>query len=116
MSTAEAKYIAAGSCCAQVLYMKQQLEGFGLYFDHIPINCDNTSAISLSKNPIQHSRTKHIEIRYHFIRDYVQKGDVELVFIDTNRQWTDIFIKPLQKDHFCLIKLKLGLPRMNDVV
>ena len=66
--------------------MKQQLEDFGLYYEHIPIYCDNTSAISLSKNPIQHSRTKHIEIRHHFIRDHVQKGDIELVFIDTSHQ------------------------------
>jgi len=55
LSTAEAKYIAAGSCCAQVLYMKQQLEDFKLKFDHIPIICDNTSAINISKNPILHS-------------------------------------------------------------
>jgi hypothetical protein len=60
LSTAEAEYIAAGSCCAQVLYMKQQLEDFKLKFDHIPIRCDNTSAINISKNPILHSRTKHI--------------------------------------------------------
>lgn len=73
LSTAEAEYIAAGSCCAQVLYMKQQLEDFKLKFDHIPIRCDNTSAINISKNPILHSRTKHIEIRHHFIRDHVQK-------------------------------------------
>jgi hypothetical protein len=74
LSTAEAEYVAAGSCCAQSLYIKQQLEDFKILFDHIPIRCDNTSAISLSKNPIQHSRTKHNEIRYHFIRDHVQKG------------------------------------------
>jgi len=73
LSTAEAEYIAAGSCYAQALYMKQQLEDFKLKFDHIPISCDNTSAINISKNPILYSRTKHIEIRHHFIRDHVQK-------------------------------------------
>ena len=86
LSTAEAEYVAAGSCCAQSLYIKQQLEDFKILFDHIPIRCDNTSAISLSKNPIQHSCTKHIEIRYHFIRDHVQKGDIELEFVSTDSQ------------------------------
>ncbi|XP_016185716.2 uncharacterized protein LOC107627395 [Arachis ipaensis] len=76
LSTAEAEYVAAGSCCAQILWMKQQLVDYGLMLDHIPIKCDNTSVINLTKNPVQHSRTKHIEIRHHFIRDHVQKGDV----------------------------------------
>jgi hypothetical protein len=75
--------------------MKQQLEDFKLKFDHIPIRCDNTSAINISKNSILHSRTKHIEIRHHFIRDHVQKGDVRLKFISTDFQWADIFTKPL---------------------
>jgi hypothetical protein len=91
LSTAEAEYIASGSCCAQVLYMKQQLEDFKLKFDHIPIRCDNTSAINISKNPILHSQTKHIEIRHHFICDHVRKRDVELKFISTDFQWADIF-------------------------
>ncbi|XP_019418587.1 PREDICTED: uncharacterized protein LOC109360408, partial [Lupinus angustifolius] len=61
LSTAEAEYIAAGVCCAQILWMKQQLKDFGLKLEKIPIKCDNTSAINLSKNPVLHSRTKHIE-------------------------------------------------------
>jgi len=91
LSTTEAGYIAVGSCCAQVLYMKQQLEDYGLHFDHIPIKCDNTSAINLTKNPTQHSKTKHIEIRHHFIRDHVQRSDVEIDFIGTDHQLADIF-------------------------
>jgi hypothetical protein len=75
LSTIEAEYIVAGSC-AQVLYMTRQLEDFKLKFDYIPIRCDNTSAINISKNPILHSRTKHIEIRHHFIHDHVQKGEM----------------------------------------
>ena len=62
------------------------MEDFGLHYDHIPINCDNTSAINLSKNLIQHSRTKHIEIQHHFLRDHVQKGDIKLIYIYTYRQ------------------------------
>lgn len=65
--------MSAGSCCAQILWIKQQLQDYRLKFDHVPIKCDNTSAINISKNPIQHSRTKHIEIRHHFLRDHVQK-------------------------------------------
>jgi len=70
LSTTEAEYIVAGSCCAQSLWIKQQLSDFGLNLSHIPLLCDNTSAINLTKNPIQHSRTKHIEIHHHFIKDY----------------------------------------------
>jgi hypothetical protein len=109
LSTAEAEYIAAGNCCAQLLWIKQQLEDFKLYYDHIPILCDNTSAINLTKNPIQHSRTKHIEIRHHFIRDHVQKGDVVLDFINTDKQLADIFTKPLNEDQFNFICRELGM-------
>nr|CAD1836378.1 unnamed protein product [Ananas comosus var. bracteatus] len=86
LSTAEAEYIAAGCCCAQVLWMKQTLEDFGVHLKQVPIKCDNTSAINLSRNPIQHSRTKHIEIRHHFIRDHILKRDVTIDFMDTHHQ------------------------------
>ena len=85
------------------------MEDFRIIMDHIPIKCDNTSAISVTKNPIQHSKTKHIEIRYHFIRDHVQKGDVVIKFVDTLHQLTDIFTKPLAKDRFCTIRGELGM-------
>ena len=65
--------------------MKHQLEDYGISLDHIPIRCDNTNAINLNKNPIQHSRTKHIKIRYHFIRDHVQNDDIELEFASTEK-------------------------------
>ena len=91
LSTAEAEYIFAGSFCAQILWMRRQLSDYGLMLDHIPIRCDNMSAINLSKNPILHSRTKHIEIRHHFLRDHVQKGDCILEFIETKNQLADIF-------------------------
>ncbi|RCU36414.1 hypothetical protein DVA76_18100, partial [Acinetobacter baumannii] len=80
--------------------MKQQLVDFGLKFDSIPIRCDNTSAINLTKNPILHSRTKHIEIRHHFIRDHVAKGDIKLEFVNTQNQLADIFTKPLDETRF----------------
>nr|KYP57466.1 Copia protein [Cajanus cajan] len=109
LSTAEAEYIAAGSCCAQILWMKQQLSDYGLLLDHIPIKCDNTSAINLSKNPVLHSRTKHIEIRHHFLRDHVQKGDCVLEFVETKSQLADIFTKPLPKENFFSIRQELEI-------
>jgi hypothetical protein len=72
LSTAEAEYIAARSCCTQLLWMKKLLYDYGFTRDTMIINCDNTSAINISKNPIQHFRTKHIDIRHYFIRDLVE--------------------------------------------
>jgi hypothetical protein len=63
--------------------MIHTLNDYDLRFRKIPIMCDNTSAIKISKNLIFHSRTKHIEIRHHFIRDHVKKGDIELIYVDT---------------------------------
>ena len=83
LSTTEAEYIVARLGCAQVLWMKQTLSDFGLTYSHVPIKFDNTSAIIISKNPVQHSRTKHIEIRHHFLRDHAQKGDITLDFVRT---------------------------------
>ena len=95
--------------------MKQQVSNYGLILDHIPIRCDNTSAINLSKNPILHSRTKHIEIRHHFLRDHVQKGDYVLEFVDTKNQLADIFTKPLPKETFFAIRRELGLLDINNL-
>jgi len=78
LSTAEVEYIAAGKCCAQILWIKQQLEDFGLKISKVPLLCGNTSAINLIKNQVQHSRTKHIEFRHHFIRNHVSNGDCEI--------------------------------------
>jgi len=83
LSTAKAEYIATGSCCDQILWIKQQLEDFGLKVNNVPLLCDNTSTINLTKNQIQHSRTKHIEIRHHFIGDHVSNEDCEIKFIGT---------------------------------
>ena len=71
--------------------MKQQLKDFDLHYDHIPIKCYYTSAFNLSKNPVKHSRTKHIKIRHHFLRDHVQKGDIVLEFVNTDKLLADIF-------------------------
>ena len=86
-----------------MIRMKSQLEDFNLYESKIPIFCDNTSAICLSKNPILHSKAKHIEIKYHFIRDYIHKGILNLIFVKIDHQWADIFTKPLSEDRFKFI-------------
>ncbi|PRQ39089.1 putative RNA-directed DNA polymerase [Rosa chinensis] len=72
LSTAEAEYVAAGSCCTQMIWMKQMLRDYGIPQGKLTIFCDNSSAINISKNPVQHSQTKHIDMRYHFIRDLVE--------------------------------------------
>ena len=82
---------------------------YDIKLDHIPIKCDNTSTINLSKNLIQHSRTKHIDIIHHFLRDHVQNGDISLEFIDTNNQFAYIFTKPLNEERLNFIKHNLGM-------
>ncbi|GJW18474.1 hypothetical protein Tco_0025910 [Tanacetum coccineum] len=76
ISTTEAEYVSAGKACQQALWMKQALVDYGVRLDDIPIMCDNKGAIDLSKNLVQHLRTKHIEIRHHFLRDNIQKGNI----------------------------------------
>ncbi|EOY32276.1 Cysteine-rich RLK (RECEPTOR-like protein kinase) 8 [Theobroma cacao] len=98
LSTVEAKYISLGSCCAQILWIRQQLNDFGMAIHKVPIYCDNMSAINISKNPIQHSKTKHIKIKHHFIRDHVLRGDIEIDFVYTLCQLDDIFTKPLNEE------------------
>ncbi|KAJ1694595.1 hypothetical protein LUZ63_011293 [Rhynchospora breviuscula] len=114
LSTAEAENVAAGSCCTQLLWMMQTLRDYELKFQKVPILCDNTSAILISKNPVLHSRTKHIEIRHHFIRDHVEKGDVELVHVDTKEQIADIFTKPLPTQQHVELRFKLGMLELKD--
>jgi len=109
LSTTEAEYIAAGSCCAQSLWIKQQLSDFGLNLSKIPLLCDNTSVINLTKNPVQHLRTKHIEIRHHFIKDHVNNGDCEIQFVSTENKLAGLFTKSLNKERFNFLRNELGI-------
>lgn len=109
LSNAEAGYVAAGNCCAQILWLKQQLLDFSVKLERIPIFCDNTSAINLTKILILHSRTKHIEIRHHFLRDHVEKGVVVFEHVDSKNQLADIFTKPLVTEPFFNIRRELGV-------
>ncbi|GJZ38798.1 hypothetical protein Tco_0585361 [Tanacetum coccineum] len=108
-TSAKAEYVAAAGCCASILWMKSQLSDYNIHYKMIPIFCDNTSAIAISNNPILHSRTKHIDIRYHFIRDHILKGDIKLHFIRTEYQLVDIFTKPLDEPTFTILKAELGM-------
>ena len=113
LSTTEVEYIAIASCCAQLLWLKLQVSDYGLICKSIPILCDNTSAINISKNPVQHARTKHIEIMHHFLRDCVEKKFVSMDFIRTNDQIADIFTKAFNKEPFESFRLDLGMIFLN---
>ncbi|GKA24938.1 hypothetical protein Tco_0710971 [Tanacetum coccineum] len=84
LSTMEAEYVSLSACCAQVIWMRTQLIDYGYHFNKILIYCDSKSAIAISCNPVQHSRTKHIAVRYHFIKEHVEKGTIKLYFVKTD--------------------------------
>ena len=101
LSTAEAEYIVATSCCTRVLWMKQTLTDIQVEYDEpIPIYCDNTSTISVSKNPMMHSKTKHIPIKYHFLREQVAEKKIRVEYVGTKEQVADIFTKLLPQKAF----------------
>ncbi|GJX25414.1 retrovirus-related pol polyprotein from transposon TNT 1-94 [Tanacetum coccineum] len=109
ISTTEAEYVSAGKACQQALWMKQALIDYDVRLDDVPIMCDNKGAIDLSKNPVQHSRTKHIEIRHHFLRDNVQKGHVSIEKVPSVDNIADILTKPLKRESFNYLRLGLGM-------
>ncbi|GJY88530.1 hypothetical protein Tco_0503158 [Tanacetum coccineum] len=106
ISSTEAEYIALSGCCAQVLWMRSQLTDYGLRFNKIPMYCDNKNAITLCCNNVQHSRSKHIGIRFHFIKEQVE---VELYFVNTEYQLAHIFTKSLGRKRIEFLINKLGM-------
>ena len=100
LSTVEVEYIVVASCCTQVIWMKHTLEDLLVKYEHpVIINSDNTSAMNMSKNPIMLSKTKHIPIKYHFLRERVSQKVFKLGYVDTKEQIVDIFTKPLLKEY-----------------
>jgi hypothetical protein len=97
---AEAEYVTASSCCAQLLWMRQTLKDYDYTMNYIPLICDSESAIKIAYNPCEHSRTKHIDIRHHFLRDHAIKWDIIISLVGTNNQLADIFTKPLDEKRF----------------
>nr|GFB09271.1 retrovirus-related Pol polyprotein from transposon TNT 1-94 [Tanacetum cinerariifolium] len=113
MYSAEAEYVSLSTCCAQVLWMRTQLTDYDFHFDKIPMHCDSKAAIAISCNPVQHSRAEHIDVRYHFIKEKVDKGIVELFFVGTEYQLADLFTKALPVERFKYLVRRLGMRRLT---
>ncbi|GJS26519.1 hypothetical protein Tco_0487139 [Tanacetum coccineum] len=109
ISSTEAEYIALSGCCAQVLWMRSQLTDYGLGFNKIPMYYDNKSVIAICCNNVQHSRSKHIDIRYYFIKEQVENGVVKLYFVRTEYQLADILTKALCRERIEFLIDKLGM-------
>nr|GEV64527.1 copia protein [Tanacetum cinerariifolium] len=113
LSIAEAEYVSLSACCAQVLWMRTQLTNYGFHLNKISIYCHSKSAIAISCNPVQHSRTTHIAVRYHFIKEHVEKGTIELYFVKTDYQLADIFTKALPMDRFNYLVRRLSMRSLS---
>ncbi|KAI3717774.1 hypothetical protein L1987_69595 [Smallanthus sonchifolius] len=100
VSTCEAEYIAAASSCSQILWIQQQLRDYGLNFTGTPLFIDNNATMSITNNPVKHSKTKHTEIRHHFIRDCAEKHLIELVKVHTDDNLADLFTKAFDRSRF----------------
>ncbi|GJU05549.1 retrovirus-related pol polyprotein from transposon TNT 1-94 [Tanacetum coccineum] len=109
ISTTEAEYVSAGKSGQQALWMKQALIDYDVRLDDAPIMCDNKGVIDLSNNLVQHSRTKHIEIRHHFLRNNVQKGHISIEKVPSVNNIADILTKPLKCESFNYLRLGLGM-------
>ncbi|GJZ26441.1 retrovirus-related pol polyprotein from transposon TNT 1-94 [Tanacetum coccineum] len=109
ISTTEAEYVSTRKACQQALWMKEALIDYDIRLDDVPIICDNKGTIDLSKNPVQHSRTKHIKIRHHFLRDNVQKGHISIEKLPSVDNIADILTKPLKRESFNYLRLGLGI-------
>ena len=100
-------------CCAQVLWMRSQLSDYGFVLNKIPMYCDNQSAIALCCNNVQHSRSMHIDIRHHFIKEQMERKIFELYFVETKYQLADIFTKALPRERYETILPLLGATQMS---
>jgi hypothetical protein len=108
-SSTEAEYVAASSCCAQVLWIQNQMFDYGMSFLHTPIYIDNKSTICIINNPVKHSKTKHIEIRFHFIRDCNEKKLIQVVKVHTDNQLADLFTKAFDVGRFTFLVNSIGM-------
>nr|GFA24813.1 hypothetical protein [Tanacetum cinerariifolium] len=107
-SKTESEYVTVSGCYAQVLWMHTQLTDYGFFYDKVMIYCDSKSAIAISCNPVQHTRTD-IDVRYHFIKDHVEKGNIDLYFVGIEYQLADLFTKSLPEARFKFLVEKLGM-------
>nr|GFC12963.1 ribonuclease H [Tanacetum cinerariifolium] len=104
-----AKYVALSASCPQVMWMRTQLQDYGFNYNKIPLYCDSQSAIAILCNSVHHSRTKHIHTRYHFIKEQVENGTIELYFVRTEYELADMFTKALPKDRFKYLVRRIGM-------
>nr|GEW33500.1 ribonuclease H-like domain-containing protein [Tanacetum cinerariifolium] len=109
MSLAKAEYVALSASCAQVMWMRTKLKDYGFNYNKTPLYYDSQSAIAISCNPMQHLRTKHIQTRYHFIKEHVENGIIKLYFVKTEYQLADMFTKALPKDRFQYLVRRIGM-------
>jgi len=116
LSTAEAEYIAAASCTSQVIWIHSQLRDYGINMKTITMYCYSESAIRIFRNPVQHSKTKHIALRYHCIKDHVEDGNVEVHFVRSADQLADIFTKALSESSFNQNLQGLGMIEVESVL
>jgi hypothetical protein len=115
LSTTEADYILAKNCCAQLLWMKKTLLDYEIAFKNVPLMCDDESAVKLATNPVQHYRTKHIDITHHFLPDHVGKWDLSIYSIGMDDQLADIFTKPLDETRFCKLRSEMNVIDLSNV-
>ncbi|GJV68993.1 hypothetical protein Tco_1484502 [Tanacetum coccineum] len=108
-STTEAEYVVTANCCGQVLWIQNQMLDYGFNFLNTNIYIDNKSTIYIVKNPIFHSKTKHIEIRHHFIRDYYEKKLIQVIKIHTDHNVTDLITKAFDVSRFNFLIASIGL-------
>jgi hypothetical protein len=114
-------YVVVASCYSQILWIVQTMRDYGVTYKSVPLICDSSSAICLAHNPVFHMRAKYIKVRHHFLRDHIEKGEMEMKFIDTERQLAEVFTKPLNSSRFaslwgwCLPSLWLGLRGACDL-
>jgi hypothetical protein len=92
------------------------MRDFGVRFGRVPLMCDNTNAISVVKNPVFHKKMRHVEKRYHFLRDHVEKRDIEMRYINIERQLTDIFTKPFDSSRFADLREEIGVCHQYGLV
>jgi hypothetical protein len=116
LSTTEAEFIAAAHCVCQGIWLKRILDNIGLKQKQcLTVLCDNSSTIKLSKNPVMHGRSKHIDIRFHFLRNLSSEGSIELVHCASKDQLADVMTKALNLPLFEKFRKQLGVCKLNDV-
>ncbi|KAJ0847396.1 putative RNA-directed DNA polymerase [Helianthus annuus] len=116
LSSTEAEYVAAKNCACHGMWLKGLMgELTGKQMGMVQIKCDNNSTINLSKNPVMHRRTKHIDVRYHYLRELVNKGEVELVFCSTEEQVADVMTKPVKLEVYEKMRSMMGVQQIKEL-